>query len=38
LEDVDIHVLLEELYVEGDDGEVALMHKSREELEVELHR
>jgi hypothetical protein len=38
LEDVDIRVLLEELYVEGDDGEVALMLKSREELEVELHR
>jgi hypothetical protein len=34
---VDIHVLLEELHTEGDDDEVvALLLKSREELETEL--
>jgi hypothetical protein len=32
----DIHVLLEELQTEGDDDEVALLPKSREELEAEL--
>ena len=35
---VDIRVLLEELHLEGDDGELALLPKSREELVVELHR
>jgi molybdopterin converting factor small subunit len=33
---VDIRVLLEELQTVGDDDEVALLPKSREELEAEL--
>jgi hypothetical protein len=33
LGDVDICVLLDELHIEGDDGEVALLLKSREELD-----
>ena len=35
---VDLHVLLEELQTEGDAGEVALLLKTREELESELVR
>jgi hypothetical protein len=38
LDDVDFRVLLEELQIEGDDNEVALLAKSRQELIVELHR
>jgi hypothetical protein len=38
LDDVNIRVLLEELYIEGDDGEKALLPKSREEVEAELHQ
>jgi hypothetical protein len=36
LNKVDICVLLEELQTEGDDDEVALLPKSREELEAKV--
>jgi molybdopterin converting factor small subunit len=38
LNKVDLRVLLEEIQTVGDDDEVALLPKSREELEAELER